>query len=101
MKTCKKYAMLLHGSASLYLRRPIRREFLSTLAMDLRQVSYSKGGELLATLLRQLPRTSVIIIVATPKKTRTPSMLGPFQRHQVLSQSHLFHLLITDSTLPF
>ena len=99
MKTCKKYAMRLHRSASLHSRRLLRRRMLPTLAMGLPKMPQSEARELLATKSRPLPRTSLIIVVATPQKTRTASMLGPFQGQQVLSRSHLFHLLIIDSTL--
>ena len=100
MKPYKKYAMLLHRSASLHLlvKRP-RGKILSTLAtVARRKMSQSKAGQVLATVLRQV--TSLNALLATPKNARTATMLGPFQEQQVPSRSHLSHSLITDSTQP-
>ena len=97
MKIYKKSAVLLPRSANLHLRRLLRKKVLPTLAMDLRKGSQSEAGKLLAT---ELPRMSLISIVANPKNTRTTSILGPLQGQPVLSPSHLFHSLIADSIQP-
>lgn len=73
-KNCKKHAILLPQSASLHLKRPLRRNLPATLVMDLPKMPQCKGGR-----LGQLPRTSLIIIVADPNETSTTSMLGPLQ----------------------
>ena len=100
MKPCKKHAMLLLRSANSFSKRPLGAAMLPNLAMGLRKNSQSKVGQLLAPVLRQLLRTSMIVMTAIPVKSRTASMLNPFQEQQKLSQSHLFLPLITDPSLP-
>ena len=73
---------------------------LPSLAMGPRKSFQFKVGQLLAPVLRELLRTSMIVMTAIPVKTRTVSMLNPFPEQQQLSQSHLFLLLITDLSLP-
>ena len=79
MKTCKRHAMLSLRSANLFSKRPLGGAMLPSLAMGLRKISQSKVGQLLAPVLRQLLRTSMIVMTAIPVKTRTVLMLSPFQ----------------------
>lgn len=73
---------------------------LPILAMGLRKISQSKVGQLLAPVLRQLLRTSMIVMTAIPVKLRRFLRLNPFQKQQQLLQLHLFLPLITDLSLP-
>ena len=73
---------------------------LPILAMGLRKISQPKVGQLLAPVLRQLLRTSMIVMTAIPVKLRIFLRLNPFQKQQQLLQSHPFLPLITDLSLP-
>ena len=98
MTICKKSAMPSHRSANLRSRRPLRRRMLPTLVLALTKTSHFQAGQTVATVRRYLPRTSLSSMMATPKQTRTASMLGPFQSNQVLSRSHLSPPHITKWT---